>query len=116
MRSYLMIKRKDLKITQEMRSLSELEMGGENTVQEDLHSYVRPIDWPLSKEEISPSLAEGSETLNKNMSIFLKEQEWNSIDRHTKALKLNKSTWIKYAIFKLMQEEQLYCFKHKKEE
>lgn len=106
-----MIKRKDLK---PQNFIENLDIDEKIPV-EDLHAYMRPIDWPLSKETIAPSLAAGSDTLNKNMSIFLKENEWNSIDRHTKALKLNKSTWIKHAIFKLMQEEQVFCFKHKKD-
>jgi hypothetical protein len=79
---------------------------------EDLHKYVGPIDRP--PEKISPSLAEGSTTLNKNMSIYLKEREWNSLDRHVKALGRNKSEWVRYALLKLMQEEQIYCFKHRK--
>jgi hypothetical protein len=83
---------------------------------EDLHKYVRPINWPISKEQISPSMADGSAALNKNMSICLKEREWNSIDRHVKALDRNKSEWIRYAMLRLIQEEQLYCFKHKKDE
>jgi hypothetical protein len=83
---------------------------------EDFHKYVRPMDWPISKDPISPSLAEGSTTLNKNLSVYLKEKEWNSIDRHVKALDRNKSEWIRYALLRLMQEEQIYCFKNRKNE
>jgi hypothetical protein len=83
---------------------------------EDLHKYVRPIDWPIFESPVAPSLAGGSATLNKNLSVYLKEREWNSIDRHVKALDRNKSEWIRYALLKLMQEEQIYCFKKKKDE
>jgi hypothetical protein len=83
---------------------------------DDLHKYVSQIDWPIFKSPIAPSLAEGSATLNKNLSIYLKEKEWNSIDRHVKALGRNKSEWIRHALLKLMQEEQIYCFKKKKDE
>jgi hypothetical protein len=46
----------------------------------------------------------------------LKEKEWNSIDRHVKALDRNKSEWIRHALLRLMQEEQIYCFKNRKNE
>lgn len=110
-----MIKREDLKAKEFLNEAAAEKLDSVGSV-EDLHKYMRSTDWPFSKEPVSPSLAAGSSSLNKNMSIFLKEREWNSIDRHTKALKINKSTWIKYAIFKLMQEEQLYCFKSKRVE
>ncbi|MDR2781591.1 MAG: hypothetical protein LBB21_04035 [Holosporaceae bacterium] len=83
---------------------------------EDFHKYVRPFDWPISKDPVSPSLADGSATLNKNLSVYLKEKEWNSIDRHVKALDRNKSEWIRYALLRLMQEEQIHCFKNRKNE
>ncbi|MDR2781363.1 MAG: hypothetical protein LBB21_02790 [Holosporaceae bacterium] len=83
---------------------------------DDLHKYVRSIDWPISQDIVLPSLADGSTTLNKNLSVYLKEREWNSIDRHVKALDRNKSEWIRYALLKLMHEEQMYCFKNKKDE
>jgi hypothetical protein len=83
---------------------------------EDLHKYVKPISWPISKDPISPSMADGSVVLNKNLSVYLKEKEWNSIDRHVKALNRNKSEWIRYALLRLMQEEQLYCLKNRKNE
>jgi hypothetical protein len=81
---------------------------------EDLHQYVRPVEWPT--DQVLPSLAEGSATLNKNLSVYLKEKEWNSIDRHVKALGRNKSEWIRHALLKLMQEEQIHCFKSRKDE
>jgi hypothetical protein len=81
---------------------------------EDLHKYVGPVKWPIVEDPVIPSLAEGSMTLNKNLSVYLKEKEWNSIDRHVKALGKNKSEWIRYALLKLMQEEQIHCFKNRK--
>jgi len=111
-----MLRKKDIKNYNDFLRESASEKRDELGEIDDLHQYVRPIDWPLDKETISPSLADGSSTLNKNMTIAVKENEWNSIDRHVKALKLNKSKWIRYALFKLMQEEQIYCFKNKKEQ
>ena len=81
---------------------------------EDLHKYVRPREWPVSKEIVSPSLADGSKILSKNLTVSLKESEWNSIDRHVKALNVNKAEWIRYALLKLIQEEQIYFLKNKK--
>ena len=84
-----------------------------NTAIEDLHQYVRSIKWPIEDISISPSMSKGSK-LGKPISISMKEYEWNTIDRHTKAIRIAKATWIKYAIFKLLQEEQVYCFKNRK--
>jgi hypothetical protein len=82
------------------------------TIKEDLHKYVRKSKWPISNEDISPSFAEGS-SLRKPWTIPLKEYEWNSIDRHTKAIGVQKSEWIRHAMFRLMQEEQIFFLKHK---
>ena len=82
-------------------------------LKDDLHQYVKNTNWPLEKESLQPSLAEGS-NLKKPMILPIKEFEWNSIERHTKALGVPKSEWIRYAIYKLMQEEQLFCFKTKR--
>ena len=109
-----MIRSKDIKKSDSFINEAAAEKRDSIGEIEDLHKYVRPIDWPLDKEPLSPSLAEGSTTLNKNMTLALKENEWNSIDRHVKALNRNKSEWIRYALFRLMQEEQIYCFKNKK--
>ena len=81
---------------------------------EDLHKHITPTNWPILKDIINPSLAEGSKTSSKNLTINIKEIEWNSIDRHVKALNVSKAEWIKYAIFKLMQDEQLYFLKNRK--
>ena len=110
-----MIRTKDLKNYNDFLKEAASEKRDELGEVDDLHQYVRPISWPIYEETISPSLADGSTTLNKNMTIAIKENEWNSIDRHVKALKLNKSEWIRYALFKLMQEEQIHCFKNKKD-
>ncbi len=61
--------------------------------------------WPLFEEEYTPMVQEGS-SLSKNMTLALKEFEWKTIDFHTKVLKVSKSAWIRYAIMKLLDEEQ----------
>jgi hypothetical protein len=78
---------------------------------EDLHSYVNPASWPLDQYHPSPSLAAGSH-LKKPIVLYLTEQEWKSIDRHTKVLGVSKQEWIKYAIRKLLEEEQLFFLKN----
>ena len=83
-------------------------------VEKDLHTYIKHAKWPLSDSKAAPSLATGS-NLRKPLLLPLKEYEWNSIDRHTKALGIQKSEWIRYAIFKLMYEEQEYFAKQKNE-
>jgi hypothetical protein len=82
------------------------------TIKEDLHKYVKKTRWPINPEEISPSLASGS-NLRRPINLPLKENEWNSIERHVKALGIGKTEWIRHAIFKLMQEEQIYFLKNK---
>jgi hypothetical protein len=107
-----MLKRSDIKANAEKfveNAKDEVE------IIEDLHKFVRPTDWPISPEIVSPSLADGNTTLNKNLTINLKEIEWNSIDRHVKALNVSKAKWIRYALLQLMQEEQLYFLKNKKD-
>ena len=91
---------------------AEASIADQKTVKEDLHNYVRRVDWPLDGVDIIPSLAEGS-NLRKHLTLSLTEKEWNSIDRHTKSIGTNKTAWIRHAIFRLMQEEQIYCFKNK---
>jgi hypothetical protein len=72
----------------------------------DLHRYVRPHTWPLSHPHPSPSLAKGREDLKKPYLIHLTEQQWNSIERHTKVLGVSKAEWIRHAILRLLEEEQ----------
>lgn len=79
----------------------------------DFRVYVKHSKWPIFKYNFNPSLAEGS-ILRKPITLPLKEYEWNSIDRHTKALGVQKSEWIRYAVFKLMSEEQAHFTKNKK--
>ena len=80
----------------------------------DLHTYIQHAKWPLCNNKITPSLAKGS-NLRKPLLLPLKEYEWNSINRHVKALGVQKSEWIRYAIFKLMSEEQAHFVKQKNE-
>lgn len=82
------------------------------TIKEDMHMHVVRTGWPIFEEELSPSMAEGS-NLRKTMTITFKEFEWNSVDRHTSKIGVEKAEWVRYAIFKLMQEEQLYFLKTK---
>ena len=89
------------------------EMTEHETLKEDLHKYVQHSKWPIFEEEILPSLAEGSK-LSKGINLPLKEYEWNTIDRHIKTLGIRKAEWIRYAMFRLLQEEQLYFLKYKK--
>lgn len=84
------------------------------TVSDDLHRYVRKYRWPLDDTPVSPSLADGSH-LRKHFNLPLKEYEWNSIDRHTKVLGVSKADWVRHAIFKQLQEEQIFFLKNKKE-
>lgn len=84
------------------------------TSKEDIHNYVQPAPWPVIKEKVEPSWAKGDKVLRRSQNLSLKDYEWNSIDRHVKALGVQKVTWIRYAIFKLMQEEQDYFYKRSK--
>jgi len=78
---------------------------------EDLHTYVQPSSWPLDQYYPTPSLADGSH-LKKPIVLYLTEQEWNSVDRHTKILGVSKQEWIKYAIRKLLEDEQMFFLKN----
>lgn len=84
------------------------------TLREDLHKHVKRSRWPLDDTPITPSMAEGSH-LRKGVNLPLKEYEWNSIDRHTKAIGIAKTDWIRYAIFKQLQDEQIMFLKKKNE-
>ncbi len=52
-------------------------------------------------------MQEGS-NLGKPLNISIKEYEWNTIDWHIKNIGIPKAVWIKYAMFKLLEEEQMY--------
>ena len=82
-------------------------------IKEDMHKYIKQIIWPIDNTHISPSLADGS-NLTRTLTVSLKEYEWNSVERHVKALGVKKIDWIRHALFKLMQEEQIYCFTKQK--
>lgn len=108
MRFLKMISRKDLSPPEVefIRAAAE-----EQNTTEDLHKFVKPSKWPISDKILRPSLANGSTKLRKALTIQLKEAEWNSIDRHIKTLNVGKNEWVRYAILKQLQEEQLYFFK-----
>lgn len=78
----------------------------------DYNNYVSNITWPLDKDEILPSYADGC-LLKKPLSINLNEKEWNTIDRHVKTLGVTKDKWVKRAILKQLYIEQLAAFKAK---
>jgi hypothetical protein len=83
----------------------------------DLHRYVvRPRTWPLSHLNPTPSLAKGREDLKKPFLIHLTEQQWNSLERHTKALGVSKAEWLRHAMLRLLEEEQLAFLQLKKGE
>lgn len=86
---------------------SEMEL-----IKEDLHQHVGRSSWPLDESQPAPSMARGSD-LKKPMLINLSEKEWNSVDRHTKSLGVSKQGWLKHAIYKLLESEQLHFLKLK---
>lgn len=81
--------------------------------QEDLHRYVKPTIWPFTGKT-QPSLA-SSGHFTKSFRLTIKKFEWDAVERHVKSLGIQKSTWIRHAIFKLMEEEQLFFLKQKHE-
>jgi hypothetical protein len=99
-------------------------IGGAATEQEatepqtvDLHRYVvRPRKWPLSKGKPTPSLAKGREDLKKPLLIHLTERQWNSLERHTQTLAVSKAEWLRHAMMRLLEEEQLAFLQLKKDE
>lgn len=80
----------------------------------DLHQFVKRMDWPLG-ETPTPSLAEGSDTLSKQIIVRVHENIWNSIDRHCKTVGVSKAKWITHAMLKLMEEEQMAAFESRGE-
>lgn len=111
---YLKMRKRPEREIEEKRFIegAEASISDQKTVKEDLHKYVRKMNWPIDDADISPSLAKGS-NLRKHLTLSLTEVEWNSIDRHTKSIGTNKTAWIRYAVFRLMQEEQIYYFKNR---
>ena len=81
-------------------------------IEVDYNDYVSKLIWPLDKEDILPSYADGC-LLKKPLSININEKEWNTIDRHVKTLGVTKDKWVKRAIFKQLYLEQMTAFKAK---
>ncbi len=112
------MRRRSLPVTSEEAFITgaatEQEVATPKTV--DLHRYVRPRKWPLSHENPNPSLAKGREDLKKPFLIHLTEQQWNSLERHTKALGVSKAEWLRHAMMRLLEEEQQTFLQLKKEE
>ena len=90
---------------------AEASQSDQKTIKEDLHKYVHRMNGPISTDVPAPSMAEGS-PLRKDLTLCLSQIEWNTIDRHVKALGMQKAAWIRYAIFKRIEEEQLHFFKN----
>ena len=77
----------------------------------DLHQFVHRSMWPVFSPSPQPSLAPGRTDLEKTLPpIRASEQLVLSVDRHCKALDVPKSEWLRYAIKKVMQEEQDFFF------
>ena len=74
---------------------------------EDSSAYFR--NWPTEKgtNYSVPHLTSGS-NLRKAISMSTTEKEWNAIDKHVKFLGVSKMEWLRYAIFKTMNEEIKY--------
>lgn len=71
----------------------------------DPHQFVRRTEWPILPS-LEPYMAEGREDLDKPFVMRMKENLWCSIDRHCKALGVDKSKWIRQAILNQMAAEQ----------
>ncbi len=73
---------------------------------------VHRVKWPLW-ERGGPVLADGSTKLDKPFIFRVKENLWNSIDEHCRALGVDKSKWVREAILRQLYEEQVYFLKRK---
>lgn len=71
----------------------------------DPHQFVRRTEWPILPS-LDPYMAEGRDDLDKPFVMRMKENLWCSIDRHCKALGVDKSKWIRQAILNQMAAEQ----------
>ncbi len=80
----------------------------------DMHEAVQRGPWPLL-ETPSPSLADGRTDIDRPFVMRLKENLWLSVERHCKALGVDKSKWVREAMLKLMYEEQMYYQGKKKQ-
>jgi hypothetical protein len=65
------------------------------------------LKWPLLEFLYTPEMEEGS-SLNKPITLPLKEFEWKTLDAHVKKLGVGKSEWIRHAIYKLLIDEQRF--------
>ncbi len=61
--------------------------------------------WPFTSEDYTPVFPNGS-NLKKPITLAIKEYEWLAIEEHTKMLGVSKTEWIRFAMYKLMFEEQ----------
>ncbi len=74
---------------------------------EEQNYYFRKTNWPIGVNYFVPSSTIGS-NLRKAISMSTTEKEWNAIDDHVKFLGVSKMEWLRYAIFKTMNEEIKY--------
>jgi hypothetical protein len=75
----------------------------------DLYKAIKGYKWPLYKADLA-ELAPGMD-IDKQMTIHMNERVYNTIERHVKLLKVNRSMWIRFSLLKTIKEEQLYCNK-----
>jgi hypothetical protein len=75
----------------------------------DLYKAIKSYKWPFYKGNLA-ELAPGTD-IDKQMSVFMNERVYNTIERHVKLLKVNRSMWIRFSLLKTIKEEQLYCNK-----
>ena len=65
------------------------------------------LKWPILKINLKPIMHNGS-SLRKPINLPLKEFEWNTLEDHTKKIGVGKTEWIRYAIYRILVEEQEY--------
>ena len=80
----------------------------------DMHEAVQRGPWPITETPM-PSLAEGRTDIDRPFVMRLKENLWLSVERHCKALGVDKSKWVREAMCKMMYEEQMYYFNKSKQ-
>lgn len=68
------------------------------------------LKWPVLKINLKPIMNNGS-SLRKPINLPLKEFEWNTLENHTKKIGVGKTEWIRYAIYRILVEEQEYYYK-----
>lgn len=87
--------------------ISKPTQSKQKTATADPHAYIRRTEWPILPS-FEPVMADGREDLDKPFVMRMKENLWCSIDRHCKALGVDKSKWIRQAILNQMAAEQQY--------